>query len=141
MNEIKIQHPEEPWQFHENGDGSFSILNHDKSKWVIGLHLNGEMLIEKQRAVMMRIVTCVNASKNVPNEWLQENAVYALIDRVAENERREAKHVAKLESERDELLEMLEYSLQAIKAVNSMGASKAIIERIEQSIAKHKDKK
>lgn len=80
----QIEYTPEPWQFHENGDGSFSILNHDKSKWVIGLHLNGEMTIHKQRAVMMRIVSCVNSCKNVPNEWLQENAVYARIDEVEE---------------------------------------------------------
>jgi glycerol-3-phosphate dehydrogenase len=37
-----------------------------------------------------------------------------------------------------ELLEALEYSLSAIKAINSFGATKPIIARIEQLIQKHK---
>ncbi len=39
-----------------------------------------------------------------------------------------------LERQRDELLGTLQFALKAIKAVNSMGATKPIIERIEQAI-------
>lgn len=73
---------DQTWVFHENGDGSFSILNHDKTKWVIGLHLNGEMTIHKQRAVMNRIVDCHNAMIGIENpaDWVKETANIASND-------------------------------------------------------------
>lgn len=72
----------ETFVFHENGDGSFSILNHDKTKWVVALHLNGEMTVHKQRSVMTRIVDCYNAMQGIenPTEWVKETANIASND-------------------------------------------------------------
>jgi hypothetical protein len=52
---------------------------------------------EEDRANATRIVACVNACKNVPNEWLQSNAVYAVIE---ERDR--------LKRERDNLMQAME---------------------------------
>ena len=41
------------------------------------------------------------------------------------------------QKEVDELVELLEYAKSALKAVSSMGATTAIIERIDNGIKKH----
>jgi hypothetical protein len=112
------KHTPEPWRL-----GSPSTVVADSAE---GITLNGatgpenveyyggNLICESvSNANASRIVACVNACKNVSNEWLQENAVYALIEDKERIERREANHIALLETQRDELL-------NAIKAVRSL---------------------
>jgi hypothetical protein len=104
---MNTKHTPEPW------------INDIDHGYVIGTKGNAHPIIcrlfddhgklyDNTEANAARIVACVNACKNVSNEWLQENAVYALIEDKERIERREANHIALLETQRDELLKELE---------------------------------
>lgn len=76
------QHTPEPW---------FVVSYNDNTKFGIAYIAD-----DIDQANAERIAACVNSCKNVPNEWLYENAVYALIEE-REN----------LKRQREELLEAL----------------------------------
>jgi hypothetical protein len=54
-----MKHTKGPWTFHENGDGSYSILEKEidtkRLRWVIGFWQNGEFHKEEQLANMKLI--------------------------------------------------------------------------------------
>ena len=49
-----MKHTPGPWTFHQNGDGSYSILGKKLSEkeyqWIVGFIQNGEILTEEQIA-------------------------------------------------------------------------------------------
>lgn len=46
---MQVNYTKGPWRFHENGDGSYTILTED-NKWVIAFIQNGEKWNEEQIA-------------------------------------------------------------------------------------------
>lgn len=63
-------HPSEPWTFREQGEANqFAIIT--KGGWIIALLCNGELTVEQQRAIMRRMVACVNACEGIPTEILE----------------------------------------------------------------------
>lgn len=152
---MNTTHTPEPWRL-----GSPSTVVADSAE---GITLNGatgpenveyyggNLICESvSNANAARIVACVNACKNVSNEWLQENAVYALIEDKERIERREANHIALLETQRDELLEALKqlvawdkkYPAQKIyphsEAITITNQLTAIVKDAQEAIAKAK---
>lgn len=107
----KPKHTPEPWNYNHATNviwaDTYEIEKYKGNDAVICLPRDMHVSNDEMRANASRMVACVNSCKNVPNEWLQENAVYALIDRAKENERRDANHIASLEIQLDELKELL----------------------------------
>lgn len=50
-----INHTPGPWNFHQNGDGTYAVLALNK-KWVLSFLQNGELMPEKQVVNAKRIV-------------------------------------------------------------------------------------
>jgi hypothetical protein len=113
MNNETQQHTPEPWYacINVNDKTTFAIDSTNPRSAYIADDLREEDAD--------RIVACVNACKNVPNEWLQENAVYALIDE-RDNYKRiineDIDAMAALQEERNKLLKASEYLLKSINA-------------------------
>lgn len=105
------RHTPEPWNYNQATNviwaDTYDIEKYKGNDAVICQPYNRNIASDEMEANAARVVACVNACKNVPNEWLQSNAVYALIDRAKENERRDANHIANLELQLDELKELL----------------------------------
>lgn len=54
--------PARPWIFHEQGDANdYCLLTADRKSWVMAIRMNGEMLVERHRAILGHMVQCVNA--------------------------------------------------------------------------------
>lgn len=80
--------PPQPWNVNENAEPNQWYITSGERKWVIGLILNGEMLPQRQKAVLDRIVACVGACEGIDTELLaprmlgdQIAAKMAVIDR------------------------------------------------------------
>lgn len=63
-------HSSEPWTVREQGEANqFAIIT--KEGWIIALLCNGELTVEQQRAIMRRMVACVNVCEGIPTEILE----------------------------------------------------------------------
>ncbi len=89
-----------------------------------------------------RIVACVNACKNVPNEWLQSNGIAALSEERDQLKRivnQDIDAMAELQEQRDELFKALTELTNAVKFRTT--SNPAIIHELvkaEQALAKVK---
>lgn len=54
MSDMKLKHTPGPWNFHMNGDGSYSLigdrLGKKEFRWIIAFSQNGEIFLEEQIA-------------------------------------------------------------------------------------------
>jgi hypothetical protein len=107
----KTKHTPEPWHYNVTTNrvwaDTYEMEKYKGNDAVIAEVKDYHMSGEEADANGVRLAACVNACKNVSNEWLQENAVNALIERARDNERRDANHIANLELQLDELKELL----------------------------------
>jgi len=76
MSEMK--HTSEPWIYQE---GSKTIRSKKQNYWIASMNSWDNAVDNEANAA--RIVACVNACKNVPNEWLQENSIKARIQEIS----------------------------------------------------------
>lgn len=54
--------PDRPWVFHEQGEANeYCLLTADRKGWVMAMRLNGEMYVDRHRAILDHVVRCVNA--------------------------------------------------------------------------------
>jgi hypothetical protein len=83
-NKTQPTHTVQPWFYNQFTYRVWADTHHDlkyKDSDAIICNMSVQTVQpDEAHANARRIIACVNACKNVPNEWLQENAVYALIE-------------------------------------------------------------
>jgi len=125
--ENKTQHTPEPWRIGIPGTVVADSAEGITIKGATGPenveYYGGNLICESVcNANAARIVACVNACKNVPNDWLQENGVAAMIEERDQLKRiatQDIDAMATMQSEREHLDKCISEQRGCIEALQA----------------------